>query len=147
MSEKILTEELIIQTARDRGYKLTHEENMTYDEMLEKVCEFYDTEITDDWEDNLDFYIYPESTADGYEVFIATCNPSKPSINEDVYYYDYDLSDILENALTESGRIYVDDLEACYVFNAAENAYDNLLDKVIQEIENELLDKGYEWEE
>ena len=91
MSKK-LTEELIEQRLAEKGYPLTHDEGMTYEFMLKKVCEYYDAEISEDWNDNADFFIYSETTADGYEVYIATNSPSTPSINEDVYYYDSDLA-------------------------------------------------------
>jgi hypothetical protein len=79
---------------------------------LTKVCEYYDAEIGEDWNDNADFFIYSETTADGYEVWIATNNLNSPSINEDVYYYDNDLGEKLEDALIDGARIYVDDLQS-----------------------------------
>jgi len=146
MSKK-LTEELIEQRLAEKGYPLTHDEGMTYEFMLKKVCEYYDAEISEDWDDNADFFIYSESTADGYEVYIATNSPSTPSINEDVYYYDSDLAGALEDALVEGGKIYVEDLQADYVQEAAECAYDYLYERLIEETENELLDEGYEYED
>ena len=114
--------------------------------MLKKVCEYYDAEISEDWNDNADFFIYSETTADGYEVYIATNNSGSPSINEDVYYYDSDLHERLEDALIDGARIYVDYLHANYVQYAAEQAYDNLYDDLLEETENELTDEGYEYE-
>lgn len=147
MSKKILTEELIQEKLAEKGYPLTHDEGMTYELMLKKVCDYYDTEITEDWDDNCDFFIYSESTADGYEVYIATTSPSSPSINEDVYYYDSDLAGLLEDALCEGGKIYVDYLGDDYVIEAAESAYDYLYERLIEETENELIDEGYEYED
>ena len=115
--------------------------------MLKKVCEYYDAEISEDWDDNADFFIYSESTADGYEVYIATNNPGTPSINEDVYYYDNDLAGALEDALIDGARIYVDYLQDDYVHEAAESAYDYLYERLIEETENELIDEGYEYED
>ena len=46
-----------------------------------------------------DIMFYTETTADGYEVWIATDDDRHPSINEDVYYYE---SDWLE----KDGRCY-----------------------------------------
>ena len=147
MSKKILTQELIEQALEDKGYPLTHNEGMTYEFMLKKVCEYYGAEISEDWDDNADFFIYSESTADGYEVYIATNSPSIPSINEDVYYYDSDLHERLEDALIDGARIYVDYLQADYVQYAAEQAYDNLYEELLEETENELIDEGYEYED
>ena len=146
MSKK-LTEELIEQKLAEKGYPLTHGEGMTYEFMLKKVCEYYDAEISEDWDDNADFFIYSESTADGYEVYIATNSPSTPSINEDVYYYDSDLAGTLEDALIDGARIYVDYLQDDYVNEAAESAYDYLYERLIEETENELIDEGYEYED
>ena len=146
MSKK-LTEELIEQRLAEKGYPLTHGEGMTYEFMLKKVCEYYDAEISEDWDDNADFFIYSETTADGYEVYIATNSPSTPSINEDVYYYDSDLASTLEDALIDGARIYVDYLQDDYVHEAAESAYDYLYERLIEETENELIDEGYEYED
>ncbi len=147
MSKKILTQELIEQKLADKGYPLTHDEGVTYEFMLKKVCEYYDAEISEDWNDDADFFIYSESTADGYEVYIATNSPSTPSINEDVYYYDSDLASTLEDALIDGARIYVDYLQDDYVREAAESAYDYLYERLIEETENELIDEGYEYED
>ena len=146
MATKILTEELIEQKLAEKGYPLTHGEGMTYEFMLKKVCEYYDAEISEDWNDDADFFIYSETTADGYEVYIATNSPRTPSINEDVYYYDSDLAESLENALIDGARIYVDYLQSDYVYEAAEQAYDYLYERLIEETENELIDEGYEYE-
>ena len=146
MSKKILTQELIEQKLADKGYPLTHGEGMTYEFMLKKVCDYYDAEISEDWNDDADFFIYSETTADGYEVYIATNSPNTPSINEDVYYYDSDLASLLEDALIDGARIYVDYLQDDYVREAAESAYDYLYERLIEETENELIDEGYEYE-
>ena len=147
MSKKILTQELIEERLAEKGYPLTHDEGMTYEFMLKKACEYYDAEISDDWNDNADFFIYSETTADGYEVYIATNDSSSPSINEDVYYYDSDLHERLEDALYDGARIYVDYLQADYVQYAAEQAYDNLYEELLEETEKELIDEGYEYED
>jgi len=143
MSKKILTEELIQERLAEKGWT----EDLSYELMLKKVCDYYDTEITEDWDDNCDFFIYSESTADGYEVYIATNDTRRPSINEDVYYYDSDLAGVLEDALCEGGKIYVDYLNDDYVQEAAEAAYDYLYERLIEETENELIDEGYEHED
>lgn len=147
MSKKILTQELIEQTLEDKGYPLTHDEGMTYEFMLKKVCDYYEAEISDDWNDDADFFMYSETTADGYEVYIATNSPRNPSINEDVYYYDNDLGERLEDALIDGARIYVDYLQDDYVQYAAEQVYDHLYEELLEETENELINEGYEYED
>ena len=94
---------------------------------LEKKFNF---KLTDLWTNRADFYIYRESTADGYEVFIATDNHRDINISENVFYYDSDLSDVLEEKIREhldlaiaNGTlddefpllIYVEDIEESYV--------------------------------
>ena len=143
MSKKILTEELIEQTLAEKGWN----QDVDSDYALKKVCEYYDTEITEEWDDDADFFIYTESTADGYEVFVATWDTRTPSINECVYYYDSDLASVLEDALSQAGKVYVEDLEADYVREAAESAYVYLYERLIEEVEMELQDEGYEYED
>jgi ABC-type ATPase involved in cell division len=45
---------------------------MTTDLAKESVLKHFNVEFTDEWSNNADFYVYEESTADGYSVFIAT---------------------------------------------------------------------------
>ena len=61
--------------------------------MIELVKNHLEISISQDVADfdNVDCHIYSESTADGYDVYMCTNNPSQPSICEDVYYYDNDL--------------------------------------------------------
>ena len=35
-----------------------------------------------------DWYIYLDSTADGFPIWVSTKNPSSPIIKEDLYYYN-----------------------------------------------------------
>jgi hypothetical protein len=67
--------------------------------------------LTDEWTDEADFYVYEETTADGYSIWIATSNPNNIDINEDVYYYDNDLDDVWDDILKKGGLIYTDDLD------------------------------------
>ena len=80
---KIITDELIEKMLDKRGFP----EDATEESMLCAVQDYYDTELVDDWPNYADFWVYAESTADGYEVFIATYNPENISINEEVYYH------------------------------------------------------------
>lgn len=94
---------------------------------LEKKFNF---KLTDEWTERADFYIYTETTADGYEVLIATDNYKYTSISENVFYYDWEISDVLEEKIREhldlaiaNGTlddefpllIYVEDIEESYV--------------------------------
>ena len=62
---------------------------------VELVKEFYDLDITHDISnfENVDCNIYSECTNDGYEVYIVTNNHNHVSVNEDVHYYDHNLTE------------------------------------------------------
>jgi len=64
-----------------------------------------------------------------------------------VHYYDSELADRLVEAMTDYyDLIYVDDLESYYVEDAVMQVYENYLNDMKEEIENELIDEGYEHE-
>ena len=72
------------------------------------VLDYLDTEIVDQF-DKGDFKVYSESTADGYEVYVATHDDRNVDINEDVYYYDSDLADVIMEQLEEHYSVYIDE--------------------------------------
>ena len=141
--EKILTDKLITDKLEAKGYLEYHDIDTAW-ELLEKN---YECKVSDQWHNkNYDFYCYTETTADGYEVWIATNNMGSPCISEDVYYYDNDLSDAIVEAIVNGEDMYVDDLDAHYFMDAVEEAYGQMVNKIKEEIENELIEQGYEYE-
>jgi len=66
---KILTNELIEQKLKE---KYNYPEDPDQDVMLEILQNEYDFELTDSYSRNPDYSIFAESTADGYEVWVAT---------------------------------------------------------------------------
>ena len=140
---KIITDELIEKMLDKRGFP----EDANEDIMLCAVQDYYDTELVDEYPYHADYWVYSESTADGYEVFIATHNPNSISINEDVHYYENDLAGKLEDAIVNGGKIYVEDLGAYYVIDAVLHNYEYLRTRLTEEIEDELIDEGYVREE
>ena len=66
--KKILTEDLIDERLEAIGidYDIDH------DEALKVVKNHYEFDITDTWNKTPDYSIYAETTADGYEVWVAT---------------------------------------------------------------------------
>ena len=145
MSKKILTDELIEEKLKEKGLSM-------YDQVessLEKLQNYYDFELTDSYNRTPDYSIFAESTADGYEVWVATSGDGRNiCINEDVYYYENDLSDALYDAMFDYNElIYVDDLEAYYVQDAVDRAWEAFIDDMIGEVEDELIEQGYEREE
>ena len=143
---KKLTNELIEKKLKEKyGYI----EEPDQDIMLECLQDEYEFTLTDSYSRNPDYSIYAESTADGYEVWVATFGDgSNVCINEDVHYYESDLSDKLQEAMVDNCElIYVDDLEADYVETAIMYAYEDLYQEKAQEITDELIEQGYEWPE
>ena len=143
-TKKLLTEELIEKRLEDKGFKF----DVKHDEALEAIQEFYEFKLTDNWSKNPDYSIYTESTADGYEVWVATHGDGRDvCVSEDVHYYDNELSDKLAEAMTDYNElIYVDDLEADYVEDAVTSVYDEYYNDMKKEVEDELIEEGYEYE-
>lgn len=142
---KILTEDLIDKRLEAHGIKF----DINHDEALKAIQKHYDFELTDNWNGTPDYSIYTETTADGYEVYVATSGDGRNiCINEDVHYYENDLQDKLFEAMTDYNElIYVEDLDSYYVQDAVTEAYDSYVNDMKQEVENELIEEGYEYEE
>ncbi len=142
--EKLITEDLIDERLEAHGVKF----DIEHDEALKVIQDHYDFELTDNWNNTPDYSIYAETTADGYEVWVATSGDGRNvCINEDVHYYENDLSDRLVEAMTDYNElIYVDDFEAYYVEDAVREVYDSYVNDMKEEVENELIEEGYEYE-
>ncbi len=105
--------------------------------------------------DKVDCTIYTESTADGYDVYIVTNNPSNISVCEDVYYYDHDISNSFEEQVRYGDTsFYIDDYvyEDCYMEDKllemfGEYVEDIVKGDVITEEEKKFLIKEYGLEE
>jgi len=146
---KYITEELINERLEARGFGEKQQENE--DTARQNVLNHYGVKLTDDWVDKAEYYIYEETTKDGYSVFVATNDTHSISICEDVYYYDSDLADVLEEQIKYSNGvedypevIYVDDLYQDFIDGAIENLFIYLSEKFEEEVVNELIEEGYE---
>ena len=140
---KILTDELIEQRLKDHGISMYDgDENA-----LDKIQEKYNFKLTDSYNKEPDYSIYTETTADGYEVYVATSGDGRNiCINEDIHYYENDLADALYDAIFDYNElIYVDDLDAYYVQDAIDRAWETYVEEMSKEIEDELIEEGYEW--
>ena len=151
MSKKLITDELINERLEAKGFG----EKQINDEDLakESVLKHFGVEFTDQWTSNADFYIYEESTADGYSVFIATHDQNSVNVNENVYYYDSDLGDALEEHIRYSNGdeeypeiIYVDDLYQQFIDDAITQLFEYLAERFEEEVIDELKEQGYEYE-
>ena len=149
MSKKLITDELINEMLEAKGFG---EKQAGSDEDLarESVLKHFGVEFTDDYSSNADFYIYEESTADGYSVFVATHDQNVVNVNENVYYYDSDLGDALEEFIKYSNGsedypdiIFVDDLNQQFIDDAIVQLFEYLAERFEEDIIDELEDKGY----
>ena len=141
MKEKFITDELIEQKMISYGYG---EKNSHDEEYVRKlILKHFDAELTDQWQSNCDYYIYEESTADGYSVFVACYDTSSISVNEDIHYYDSDLSGKLQDAIKDGFEIYVDDLHQCFIDDAMRELYEDLAERFHAQAIDELEDEGY----
>ena len=142
MAKKYITDELIEKLLNKTEY---NEQDSHDQEHIQKVVlDYYDSEITDDWNERCDFFIYEETTADGYSVYVCTDNERDVNVNENVHYYDSELSQELKQAITDSISIYIDDLDNYYIEEAISELYIELVKKKEEEITDDLIDKGYE---
>ena len=148
MSKKLITDELINKRLEAKGFG----EKQINDEDLakESVLKHFGVEIIDNYSSNADFYVYEESTADGYSVFVATHDQSVVNVNENVYYYDSDLSGALVDFMKYSNGdendpevVYVDDLNQQFIDDAIVQLFEYLAERFEEEIIDELTDEGY----
>ena len=91
---------------------------------------------------------YTETTTDGYEVWVATDDDRSPSLTDDVYYYDNDWLEKMPQAMYDGANIYYQDLnEEDYAFQeVVDEVYEDFYSEKMQDIEDELLNEGYERE-
>ncbi len=152
MSKKLITDELINERLEAKGFG----EKQANDEELakESVLNHFNVEFTDQWSSNADFYVYEESTADGYSVFIATYDASSISVNENVYYYDSQLGDALEEHIRYSNGdeynpeiIYVDDLYQQFIDDAIVQLFEYLAERFEEEVIDDLKNEGYVYDD
>ena len=150
MKTKYITDELIEQRLTEKGFG---EELLDRDpqQAMQNVLDHYGVKITSDWSNSADFYIYSDSTADGYEVWITTHDYNDITPSENIHYYDHDLGDALDEFIRYSNgdidfpdTVYVDDIDDEYINDALENMFFELSERFEQEVIDELLDEGYE---
>ena len=146
---KTITDKLINERLEKLGFgnKQENDEEVR----MESVLKHYHIKLTDNFQDG-DFNIYEESTADGYEVWVACHDINRVNICEDVYYYDSDLADVLaENIRWSSGSegyehvIYVSDLNLDFIDEALGMLFEELSIELEGEVVQQLVDEGYEY--
>ena len=148
MSKKVITDEIIEKKMISYGFGEvdSHDE----DHIRKVVCEHYDLEITDDWSNDCDHYIYEETTADGYSVWVSTYEQNKVCVSENIFYYDNDLADEFKTAVYDNDhsdvKIYVDDIhdDNYWLQDAIRDLYVELVEVYNEKATDELQDEGYE---
>ncbi len=146
MKNKNITEELIRKRLEDKGVTMPEETGQT--DRLAQIMIVYGCEITNDWQSGCDAFFYTETTADDYEVWIATEDDRRVCINEDVYYYQSQWFEKLADYLRSGAVVYIDEYsQDGYEYEGViEAVYEEWYMEQYEEIEDELLEEGYEYE-
>ncbi len=147
MATKKLTDDLILsKMAEEHG--CLPPEDIGFDEKFQAIKDHFEFSISADW-NNPDFMFYSETTADGYEVWIATDNDRNPSVNEDIYYYDSDWLEKMANCMYDGCSIYYQDADCDdYAFqDVVDEVYEEYWGDIKKDVENELIEQGYERKE
>jgi len=143
--KKYITDEMVEAEMIKRGLPTTEDNE---DVIQKKVLDYYDVEITSDYVQSADYYVYPETTADNYEVFIATHDDRNICVGEHVHYYDGELATELEDAIRGGGActIYVADdfIDEYWYSDMYNEIYQSICEINEREIKDEFIDEGYE---
>ena len=143
--KKYITDEMVEAEMIKRGLPTTEDNE---DVIQKKVLDYYDVEITHDYIQSADYYVYPETTADQYEVFIATHDDRNICVGEHVHYYDNNLATELEDAIRGGGActIYVADdfIDEYWYSDMYNEIYQSICEITEREIKDILIDEGYE---
>ena len=141
------------------SYNIPIEGDMLESRMIELIKNHLEISISTNVADfdNVDCHIYSESTADGYDVHVCTNSPSKPSICEDVYYYDHDLADAFQEQVRYGDKtFYVCDsiYDDCYFDDTLIEMFVEYVDDIVLNDELDItieeinyLKKEYELED
>ena len=130
------------------GEKDSHDE----EHVRKVVCKHFDLELTNDWSTDCDHYIYEESTADGYSVWISTHDAQGSiCVSENVFYYDNDLSKELKQAIYDNNygtdaKIYISMLfdEEWWIQDTIQDIYLELVELYTDECKEELTNEGFD---
>lgn len=145
---KYITDELIDDKMSQKGWEYTEE----YTEQCDKVLEHFEVELVSEWQNGCDYFIYSETTYDGYDVWVTTYDDSGPKcIYDEVHYYDNDLGDKLKEAMQDYGvcKIHLQgwDDDEWWIQDVIQELYQELWEEFQNEAVNELKDEGYDYEE
>ena len=143
--KKYITDKMVEAEMIKRGLPTTEDNE---DVIQKAVLDYYDVESTSDYTQSADYYVYTETTADQYEVFIATHDDRNICVGEHVHYYDTNLATELEEAIRGGGMctIYVADdfIDEYWYSDMFNEIYQSICEITEQEIKDILIDEGYE---
>ena len=114
------------------------------------VCKHFDLELTDDWSNDCDHYIYEEDTSDGYTVYVSTHDAGSVCVSENVYYYDNDLAKSFKQAIYDNDhsdvKIYLSMLYDgdYWIDEAIGDIYLELVELYTDLCKDELTDEGFD---
>ena len=100
------------------------------------VLDYLDTSMEHDNFNRGDFKVYSETTADGYEVYIATHDDKNITIQDDVYYYDSDLTDVIMEQLEDRYSVYIDSYlyDDIYMDDKFEEYFNENVEDIVDDI-------------
>ena len=100
------------------------------------VLDYLSTSMEHDNFNRGDFKVYSETTADGYEVYVATHDDQNVNIQDDVYYYDSDLADVIMEKLEDHYSVYIDEYlyEDIYMDDAFEEYFNENIEDIVNDI-------------
>ena len=118
--------------------------------VMKVVCKHFDMELTDDWSNDCDHYIYEESTADGYSVYVSTHDAGIVCVSENVFYYDNDLGAEFKQAIYDNDhsdvKIYLSMLHdgEYWIEDTINDIYLELVELYTDLCKDELTDEGFD---
>ena len=100
------------------------------------VLDYLNTSMEHDNFNRGDFKVYSETTADGYEVYVATHDDKNVNIQDDVYYYDSDLTDVIMEQLEDRYSVYIDSYlyEDIYMDDKFEEYFDENVEDIVSDV-------------
>jgi hypothetical protein len=124
----------------------------TQEKIIDAVKKYYGLTIDENAYQSADIYAYEETTVDGYSVYVVTNDMNSVCIAEDVYYYENDIPEaIMEMIGWSNGNctLYADQyfLDDIYFDDALLEAFQEIADKIYDEIMNEDSDYGFDMAE
>ena len=137
------------------GYKQQNCEILSRESVLNHFKVVFTSSM--DFHADVDYYMYEETTADGYSVFITTNDMNNISINDDVHYYDSQLSTSLVEAVVNgsyklseesnlyfnaatSSLIYLEDCSQEFVSEAIAELFEYAKQDLMQDVKSSLLE-------